>query len=115
MHPCSCTENEARRYARFLRETLALVTRWHNDESVFESECGRKVLLVSVGICPCGMVKFYHSFSFNAQASGPVTFESFKQIFYKWQLKLARSFLFLLGSPDSSVVRKAIIVLTNVR
>jgi THO complex subunit 2 len=39
---CSCTENEVRRYARFLRETLRLIAHWHDSEATFDRECGRK-------------------------------------------------------------------------
>lgn len=33
---CSCTENEAHRYGRFLCALLEDVMRWHGDKNVFE-------------------------------------------------------------------------------
>jgi THO complex subunit 2 len=36
----SCTANEARRYGRFLHETLSLLSHWHSDPDVFKKECG---------------------------------------------------------------------------
>ena len=32
----SCTENESRRYGRFLCCMLETVTRWHSDRSIYE-------------------------------------------------------------------------------
>ncbi len=45
----SCTENEARRYARFLNETFGFIHRWYKEPAVFEAEAGKKAVVVCCG------------------------------------------------------------------
>lgn len=44
-----------------------------------------------------------------------LTYEDYRSICYKLHCKMTKAFFFLLKSEDMTLVRKAMIVLTNVR
>lgn len=101
----SCTENEARRYGRYLSETFELVGHWHSDKSVFDAECantpGFKTQLRRGDGKEGGM------------ESGYVQYEDYRDAAYVWHRRVTKSFVFLLSSNDYVLQRNSVLILTK--
>jgi THO complex subunit 2 len=87
-----CTADEARRYGRFLTETLKLLWHWHSSAEVFKELC--------------------HGFpGFKRKGSQNFGYEDFRHVCNKWHYQFTLSFQQLLGSGDYSMITNAILVL----
>ncbi|KHN79043.1 THO complex subunit 2 [Toxocara canis] len=100
------TENEANCFGRFLSLMLEIVQRWHGDKAIFEKEC--------YGF-PGFMTKLHTR---NADAntesnSGGMNFESYRSLCHKWQFRMARSCVGILGGGSYVLMRNCLIVMTK--
>uniref|UniRef100_G1QCD4 THO complex subunit 2 n=1 Tax=Myotis lucifugus TaxID=59463 RepID=G1QCD4_MYOLU len=101
----SCTENEARRYGRFLCCMLETVTRWHSDRATYEKECGNHpgflTILRATG-CDGG-----------SQAD-QLDYETFRHVVHKWHYKLTKASVHCLETGEYIHMRNILIVLTKI-
>lgn len=106
----SCTENEARRYGRFLSDTFQLVGHWHGDKSVFDAECANT---------PGFKTQLRRGDKDNKDGggggmdSGYVQYEDYRDAAYVWHRRVTKAFVFLLESKDFVLMRNSIIILTQ--
>lgn len=98
---CSCTENEANNYGRFLCSALDTVMRWHKDKGSFEKECSKY---------PGFVTKFCETDPVH------VDYENYRHVCHKWHFKLTKVFIHCLESEDSDYIkiRNSLLVLTKI-
>ncbi|XP_065885468.1 THO complex subunit 2-like isoform X2 [Dysidea avara] len=94
-----CTENEARRYGKFLGELLEVISRWHGQVSIYDKECADTPGFLS-------MMR-------NSSNKNHLDFENFRHICFKWHFKITKSLVVCLESKDYMQIRNALIVLTK--
>lgn len=95
---CSCTENEANHYGRFLGSLLETVMNWHKDKAVFEKECAKY---------PGFVTKFCEKDPIH------VDFENYRHVCHKWHYRLTKAFILCLDSGDYIQIRNSLIILTK--
>jgi THO complex subunit 2 len=93
-----CTEGEAVRLGRLLRETIATLEAWRSNKDVYLREC----------ISKRGMAA---SFS---DTSKRVPFDQFPRLLYKWYLQTTKAFTDCLDSSEYMQVKNALLVLTRI-
>ncbi|XP_054160183.1 THO complex subunit 2-like [Oppia nitens] len=96
---CSCTENEANHYGRFLCALLETVMNWHKDKDVFNKECAK---------FPGFVTKFCEKDPVH------VDFENYRHVCHKWHYRLTKAFILCLDSGDYIQIRNSLIILTKV-
>ena len=96
---CSCTENEASHYGRFLCSVLETVMRWHRDRSLFEKECAK-----------------YPGFITKFSEADPVhvDYENYRHVCHKWHYRLTKALILCLDSEDYMQIRNSLVVLTKI-
>jgi THO complex subunit 2 len=96
---CSCTENEANHYGRFLCSVLETVMRWHRDRSLFEKECAK-----------------YPGFITKFSEADPVhvDYENYRHVCHKWHYRLTKALILCLDSEDYIQIRNSLVVLTKI-
>lgn len=96
---CSCTENEASHYGRFLCSVLETVMRWHRDRSLFEKECAK-----------------YPGFITKFSEADPVhvDYENYRHVCHKWHYRLTKALILCLDSEDYIQIRNSLVVLTKI-
>jgi THO complex subunit 2 len=99
-----CTENEVRRYGRFLGAILEIVSKWHAAETLYEQECARTP----------GFISMMRSSAGGAEKMQYLDYENYRHITFKWHFKLTKALVVLLESKDYMQVRNGLIVLTKV-
>ena len=97
-----CTENEARRYGRFLGLLLEVISRWHYDSEIYDKECN-------------DTPGFIHNVGGGASEAGKnsLDFENFRHICFKWHFKITKSLVTCLESKDYQQCRNALIIMTK--
>ncbi|CAF0721331.1 unnamed protein product [Brachionus calyciflorus] len=105
----SLTDNEARRYGRFLLGLLETVMTWHSDPQIFENECANY---------PGFLTVFRNASTSNASTSSnkqePLDYENFRHVCHKWHYKLTKSFIVCLESEEYLQMRNSLIILTKI-
>lgn len=96
---CSCTENEANHYGRFLNSVLETVMRWHKDKSIFDKECSK---------FPGFVTKFCETDPVH------VDYENYRHVCHKWHYRLTKAFILCLDSEDYIQIRNSLLVLTKI-
>jgi THO complex subunit 2 len=104
----SLTDNEARRYGRFLLGLLETVMHWHSDIEIFEKECSHY---------PGFLTVFRNSLNNSYTAPNKqeqLDYENFRHVCHKWHYKLTKSFIVCLESEEYLQMRNALIILTKI-
>lgn len=96
---CSCTENEANHYGRFLNAVLEAVMRWHRDKAIFDKECSK---------FPGFVTKFCETDPVH------VDYENYRHVCHKWHYRLTKAFILCLDSEDYIQIRNSLLVLTKI-
>lgn len=96
---CSCTENEANHYGRFLNSVLETVMRWHKDKAIFDKECSK---------FPGFVTKFCETDPVH------VDYENYRHVCHKWHYRLTKAFILCLDSEDYIQIRNSLLVLTKI-
>lgn len=96
---CSCTENEASHYGKFLCSVLETVMSWHRDRSLFEKECAK-----------------YPGFITKFSEADPVhvDYENYRHVCHKWHYRLTKALILCLNSEDYIQIRNSLVVLTKI-
>ncbi|XP_063046121.1 THO complex subunit 2 [Engraulis encrasicolus] len=101
----SCTENESRRYGRFLCCMLETVTRWHSDRAMYEKECGNYP----------GFVTIFRASGFDGgNKADQLDYENFRHVVHKWHYKLTKASVHCLETGEYTHIRNILIVLTKI-
>uniref|UniRef100_A0A8C2DMS3 THO complex subunit 2 n=1 Tax=Cyprinus carpio TaxID=7962 RepID=A0A8C2DMS3_CYPCA len=101
----SCTENESRRYGRFLCCMLETVTRWHSDRAVYEKECGNYP----------GFLTIFRASGFDGgNKADQLDYENFRHVVHKWHYKLTKASVHCLETGEYTHIRNILIVLTKI-
>ncbi|XP_076148464.1 THO complex subunit 2 [Alosa pseudoharengus] len=101
----SCTENESRRYGRFLCCMLETVTRWHSDRTIYEKECGNYP----------GFVTIFRASGFDGgNKADQLDYENFRHVVHKWHYKLTKASVHCLETGEYTHIRNILIVLTKI-
>uniref|UniRef100_A0A8C9UAC6 THO complex subunit 2 n=1 Tax=Scleropages formosus TaxID=113540 RepID=A0A8C9UAC6_SCLFO len=101
----SCTENEARRYGRFLCCMLETVTRWHSDRAIYEKECGNYP----------GFLTIFRATGFDGgNKADQLDYENFRHVVHKWHYKLTKASVHCLETGEYTHIRNILIVLTKI-
>ncbi|TSL89846.1 THO complex subunit 2 [Bagarius yarrelli] len=101
----SCTENESRRYGRFLCCMLETVTRWHSDKAIYEKECGNYP----------GFLTIFRTSGVDAgNKADQVDYENFRHVVHKWHYKLTKASVHCLETGEYTHIRNILIVLTKI-
>ncbi|XP_033875771.2 THO complex subunit 2-like isoform X3 [Acipenser ruthenus] len=101
----SCTENEARRYGRFLCCMLDTVTRWHSDRAIYEKECGNYP----------GFLTILRATGFDGgNKADQLDYENFRHVVHKWHYKLTKASVHCLETGEYTHIRNILIVLTKI-
>ncbi|KAG2464146.1 THOC2 protein, partial [Polypterus senegalus] len=101
----SCTENEARRYGRFLCCMLETVTRWHSDKTIYEKECGNYP----------GFLTILRATGFDGgNKADQLDYENFRHVVHKWHYKLTKASVHCLETGEYTHIRNILIVLTKI-
>jgi THO complex subunit 2 len=105
----SLTENEARRYGRFLYGLLETVMNWHADSAVFDNECAQ---------FPGFLTVFRNALNSSPSAVNnkqeQLDYENFRHVCHKWHYKLTKSFIVCLESKEYLQMRNSLIILTKI-
>ncbi len=88
---------------RFLGALLETVSRWHQDDSVYNLECAKTP----------GFISMMRS-SGQGNEKQDLDYENFRHITFKWHFKLTKSFVILLESKDYIQVCHVLILLTAI-
>lgn len=97
---CSCTENEANNYGRFLAAILDTITRWHMDKSIFEKECAT---------FPGFVAKF--SETVNPRH---VEYEDYRHVCHKWHYRMTKAVILCFDSGEYLQIRNSLLILTKI-
>ncbi|KAI1301341.1 THO complex subunit 2 [Halotydeus destructor] len=97
---CSCTENEANNYGRFLASILDIVMRWHKDIDVFNKECAKFP----------GFVK-----KFTDKDPEHADYEDYRHVCHKWHYRMTKAFILCLESEDYVQIRNSLLVLLKIQ
>ncbi|XP_051513509.1 THO complex subunit 2-like isoform X1 [Myxocyprinus asiaticus] len=101
----SCTENESRRYGRFLCCMLETVTRWHSDRAIYEKECGNYP----------GFLTIFRASGFDGgNKVDQLDYENFRHVVHKWHYKLTKASVHCLETGEYTHIRNILIVLTKI-
>jgi THO complex subunit 2 len=102
----SQTGDEARRYGRFLAESLRTLGKWHKREESYQSHC--------FGFP--GFVQKVNAKPEDGKKAGTknITYEDYRHVLYKWHTGLTKAFKQLLTSKDHNMITNAILVLNAV-
>ncbi|KAK3741029.1 hypothetical protein RRG08_005719 [Elysia crispata] len=100
----SCTENEARRYGRFLCSALETVMRWHSSLEIYQKECY---------VYPGFLTVFRKATDVNNRMDR-LDYENFRHVCHKWHYRLTKSVITCLESKNYSQIRNSLIVLTKI-
>ncbi|KAI8799110.1 THO complex subunit 2, partial [Biomphalaria glabrata] len=100
----SCTENEARRYGRFLCSALETVMRWHSSPAIYEKECFN---------FPGFLTVFRKGTDMNNKMNR-LDYENYRHVCHKWHFRLTKSVITCLESKNYSQMRNSLIVLTKI-
>ncbi|KAH9492653.1 THO complex subunit 2, partial [Bulinus truncatus] len=100
----SCTENEARRYGRFLCSALETVMRWHSSPAIYEKECFN---------FPGFLTVFRKGTDMNNKMDR-LDYENYRHVCHKWHFRLTKSVITCLESKNYSQIRNSLIVLTKI-
>ncbi|KAK1804192.1 hypothetical protein P4O66_020223 [Electrophorus voltai] len=101
----SCTENESRRYGRFLCCMLETVTRWHSDKAIYEKECGNYP----------GFLTIFRASGFDGgNKADQLDYENFRHVVHKWHYKLTKASVHCLETGEYTHIRNILIVLTKI-
>uniref|UniRef100_A0A671QYU2 THO complex subunit 2 n=1 Tax=Sinocyclocheilus anshuiensis TaxID=1608454 RepID=A0A671QYU2_9TELE len=101
----SCTENESRRYGRFLCCMLETVTRWHSDRAIYEKECGNYP----------GFLTIFRASGFDGgNKADQLDYENFRHVVHKWHYKLTKASVHCLETGEYTHIRNILIVLTKI-
>lgn len=105
----SLTENEARRYGRFLLGLLDTVMTWHSDPAIFEQDCAQH---------PGFLTVFRNALNASPSAASnkqeQLDYENFRHVCYKWHYTLTKSFIVCLESEEYLQMRNSLIILTKI-
>ncbi|CAL8281423.1 unnamed protein product [Arctogadus glacialis] len=101
----SCTENESRRYGRFLCCMLETVTRWHSDRSIYEKECANYP----------GFLTIFRATGFDGgNKADQLDYENFRHVVHKWHYMLTKASVHCLETGEYTHIRNVLIVLTKI-
>uniref|UniRef100_A0A668AI57 THO complex subunit 2 n=1 Tax=Myripristis murdjan TaxID=586833 RepID=A0A668AI57_9TELE len=101
----SCTENESRRYGRFLCCMLETVTRWHSDRAIYEKECGNYP----------GFLTIFRATGFDGgNKADQLDYENFRHVVHKWHYMLTKASVHCLETGEYTHIRNILIVLTKI-
>ncbi|XP_030637187.1 THO complex subunit 2 [Chanos chanos] len=101
----SCTENESRRYGRFLCSMLETVTRWHSDRAIYEKECGNYP----------GFLTIFRASGFDGgNKADQLDYENFRHVVHKWHYKLTKASVHCLETGEYTHIRNILMVLTKI-
>ncbi|TRY91331.1 hypothetical protein DNTS_030138 [Danionella cerebrum] len=101
----SCTENESRRYGRFLCCMLETVTRWHSNRAIYEKECGNYP----------GFLTIFRASGFDGgNKADQLDYENFRHVVHKWHYKLTKASVHCLETGEYTHIRNILIVLTKI-
>lgn len=103
------TDNEARRYGRFLLGLLETVMNWHSDAGIFEAECANHPGFLTVFR---NALNTYSPNFLNKQEQ--LDYENFRHVCHKWHYKLTKSFIVCLESEEYLQMRNSLIILTKI-
>ena len=107
----SLTDNEARRYGRFLLGLLETVMSWHSDPAVFDTECAQFPGFLTVFRNALNTTSTQSTTS-NKQEQ--LDYENFRHVCHKWHYKLTKSFIVCLESEEYLQMRNSLIILTKI-
>lgn len=93
----ACTENEASHYGRFLCHILKTTSHWHSSSDIYNQQCER---------FPGSII--------NIDNSEYISYETYRDICYKWHYRLTRSFSVALESNNYIQIRNALVVMISV-
>jgi THO complex subunit 2 len=97
-----CTENEARRYGRFLALLLEMISRWHQNKDVYDKECSDTP----------GFIHNVRGGSTDSSKNS-LDFDSFRHICFKWHFKVTKALVTCLESKDYQQIRNSLILMTK--
>lgn len=104
----SLTDNEARRYGRFMLGLLETVMSWHGDPVVFENECAQYPGFLTV------FRNALNASSANSNKQEQLDYENYRHVCHKWHYKLTKSFIVCLESEEYIQMRNSLIILTKI-
>ena len=105
------TDNEARRYGRFLLGLLETVMTWHSDPAVFELECAQFPGFLTVFR---NALNSSSAQSVAANKQEQLDYENFRHVCHKWHYKLTKSFIVCLESGEYVQMRNSLVILTKI-
>ncbi|CAL1526810.1 unnamed protein product [Lymnaea stagnalis] len=100
----SCTENEARRYGRFLCSALETIMRWHSSPAIYEKECYNYP----------GFLTVFRKGTDQNNKMDRLDYENYRHVCHKWHFRLTKSVITCLESKNYSQIRNSLIVLTKI-
>ncbi|GAA6028291.1 hypothetical protein JCM8097_006959 [Rhodosporidiobolus ruineniae] len=109
----SCTENEARNYARFLYDVLGDLFRWHKDKAAYEDEA------IGASSSQTGQLQGFARVyvAENAKKAGKPNYlshEDFQGILLKWHYRMITGFIESFQSGEYMHIKNSILVLTKI-
>eukprot|EP00039_Didymoeca_costata_P006912 m.94541 g.94541 ORF g.94541 m.94541 type:complete len:1452 (+) comp13451_c0_seq1:1253-5608(+) len=100
----SCTPDEARRYGRFLSETLKLLWHWHSSEEVYARCCTGHP----------GFYAFYitgNRKELQGKTTETIKYEDYRHMCHKWHRNMTKAMCHLLESQNYTMIRNILLVL----
>ena len=94
----SCTEYEAGRLGKFMRENFALLHSWKADEATYEKECH----------AVCGF-----NLKLNDPGAGKVSYAEYVKLVYKWHVRSCKFYLACLEDKEYMSIRNVLAVLSK--
>ncbi len=110
----SLTENEARRYGRFLLGLLETVMYWHSDSDVFDRECAHHPGFLTVFRNSSTQQQQPINSSSGLNKQEQLDYENYRHVCHKWHYKLTKSFIVCLESEEYLQMRNSLIILTKI-
>ncbi|KAI1732320.1 transcription factor/nuclear export subunit protein 2 domain-containing protein [Ditylenchus destructor] len=99
------TEREANCFGRFCCMSLDMILRWHSDSHLFKVECE--------GFPGC-ITKIRKRENDESASAAEFTYEYYRSICYKWQVRLAKALGFVLTSGNYVLTRNALTLMTKI-
>jgi len=109
----SLTDNEARRYGRFLLGLLETVMNWHSDSAIFDIECAQFPGFLTVFRNALNTTNS-SSTTTSSNKQEQLDYENFRHVCHKWHYKLTKSFIVCLESEEYLQMRNSLIILTKI-
>uniref|UniRef100_A0A1I8FP57 Tho2 domain-containing protein n=1 Tax=Macrostomum lignano TaxID=282301 RepID=A0A1I8FP57_9PLAT len=106
--PLAClTENEARRYGRFLKTMLDTIMKWHSSVDVYKRECEGY---------PGFSTVFRKGVDGAPSSKGPdqLSYENYRHVVHKWHYRITKAFIACLEHGNYALIRNALLVLIRI-